>query len=70
MNNAIDKLIRTVSALTVRSPVPLSFDKKKSAENKLATIMKSTTTIATLIHMILFTLVKVRLSIPRYKNAI
>ncbi len=58
-NSAMDKLIRTVSAFTVRSPLPLSFDKKKSAENKLMTIKNSMTTIAILIHMILSNSLKV-----------
>lgn len=49
----MDKPMRTVSALTVRSPPLLSLDKKNKAENKLPTMTSSVNTMNTLINIIL-----------------
>ena len=53
MNNAIERLMRTVSALTVRFSPDLSLAKKNKAENKLPKMMINTKTIAILINIIL-----------------
>lgn len=51
MNKVIESPIRKVSALTVLLPPVLSFAKKKSAENRLATMVMSAKTMITFINM-------------------